>query len=68
MKAGIEKSYCVMFAKISNSKFHKVVRQHTEGVVGNNTCFRLHMGSLTSSEKIENLFRIDTVITMSLVF
>jgi len=30
----LEKSYCVRYAKSRTSKFPKIVRQHTEGVVG----------------------------------
>jgi len=54
--------------QIRTSKFHEVVQQHPEGMVGSIAWVLLEINSLSSSKKIENPLRIYKVIAMSLAY
>ena len=69
---GVKKQCMLHFrlhAKTRTSKFCKVVRQHTEGMIGNIAWILLEIYfSFHQWKNFENPLRIDKVIAMSLVY
>ena len=62
-------SYSFFHAKTRTSNFRQVMQQHTEGMAKSIICILLEMYfSLQQLTNVENPFRIDKVIAMSLVY